>query len=254
MVTVVRTAGPHLIEATIIPAVLFYCLLVGVGLGAAYVGALCWSYGALCIRRLRGLPIPPLLTLGVIGITVRTGVAVLSGSSFVYFAQPVGCTVTMGVVFCGSVVVGRPLVGKLAGEFWPMTPEVAARPGVRALFRRLTLLWAGVHFATAAMTLTLLLSLPMATFVAMKQVTGLAITGIGVTLTICLSLATAKREGLASARVAGRAGRAGRAGLGLVDGRPMALEPVAWRPGLLVLDDFEGVLLPAVAIAVLIRL
>lgn len=200
LLTVARTCGPHLVEATIIPAVLFYACLVGVGLDAAYLAALAWSYSALCCRRLCRRPIPPLLVLGVIGITLRTLLAVLSGSTFIYFLQPVLGTVGMGIAFLVSVAMGRPIVGKLAAEFWPIAPEVASRPPIRALFRRLTVLWAGVHMASAAMTLALLLCLPLATFVALKQVCGLGLTGVGIALTIALSRRTARREGLATSR------------------------------------------------------
>jgi uncharacterized membrane protein len=194
---VVRRCGPHLIEATIIPGILFYgCLLVA-GLGAAYVAAVVWSYGALARRIARRQPIPPILLLAVIGITVRTLVALISGSAFIYFFQPVLATVAMGGVFLISLAVGQPLIGRLAFEFWPMTPEVAARPAVLLLFRRLTLLWAAVNLVTAGLTMTLLLSLPTTTFVAIKQLSGLAVTGAGVFLTISLSLRTARREDLA---------------------------------------------------------
>lgn len=198
-VAVVRRCGPHLIEATIIPALLFYgCLLVA-GLSVAILAAVSWSYGAVGRRMVRRQPVPPILVLAVIGITVRTVVALMSGSSFVYFLQPILGTVAMGGVFLISIGIGRPLIGRLACEFWPLTPEVAARPSVLRLFRRLTLLWAAVNLVTAALTMSLLLWLPLTTFVALKQLSGLAVTGAGVFLTISLSLRTARREDLASA-------------------------------------------------------
>jgi hypothetical protein len=195
--TVARRSGPHLIEATVIPAVLFYCCLIAVGLGAAYLAALGWSYAALGRRLLRHRPVPGILVLGVLGITVRTLVAVISRSSFVYFLQPVLATVAMGCVFLLSVWIGRPLIGRLAGDFWPMTPEVAARPGVLRLFRNLTLLWAAVNLASAALTLSLLLALPIGPFLAAKQASGLGLTAGAVFLTVSLSLRTARSEGLA---------------------------------------------------------
>ena len=195
--TVARRCGPHVIEATVIPAVLFYGCLVAGGLGAAYVAALGWSYAALVHRLLRRRPVPPILVLGIIGITVRTLVAVVSRSSFVYFFQPVLGTVAMGCVFLISLRVGRPLIGRLAGEFWPMTPEVASRPAILRLFRRLTLLWAAVNLASAALTMTLLVSLPLGAFLAVKQLSGFAVTAGAVFLTVSLSLSTARREGLA---------------------------------------------------------
>ena len=195
---VARRSGPHVIEATVIPAVLFYGCFMAAGIGAAYVAALGWSYAALGRRLVRRYPVPPILVLGIIGITVRTLVAVISHSSFIYFFQPILGTVAMGCVFLISVGIGRPLIGRLADEFWPITPEVAARPGVMRLFRRLTLLWAAVNLASAALTMVLLVSLPLGVFLAVKQVSGLAVTAGAVFLTVSLSLRTARREGLGS--------------------------------------------------------
>ncbi|HZN13150.1 MAG TPA: VC0807 family protein [Acidimicrobiales bacterium] len=193
---VTRRSGPRLIEATVIPALLFYGCLVMIGLGAAYVAALLWSYAALARRIVRRLPIPPILVLGVIGITLKTIVAAVSESSFLYFLQPVLATLVLGMVFLISVVVGRPLIGRLAGEFWPIPPDVAIRPPILRLFRNLTLLWAGFNFVSAAVTMAMLVSLPLGTFVAAKQVTGYAMTATTIFVTVTLSLNAARREGL----------------------------------------------------------
>lgn len=192
---IVRRSGPHLIEASLIPTAIFYCSLVWFGLGAAFIAALIWLYGAVVFRLARQRPVPPLLVLGAIGITVRTTISVISGSSFYYFAQPILGSLVMGCVFLVSVVVGRPMVERLALEFWPITPEQLARPAVSRLLRGLTFLWAGVNIATGATTLTLLLVLPLPAYVALKQVVSWAITGTGIALTIELSMRTARREG-----------------------------------------------------------
>ena len=44
-------------------------------------------------------------------------VAVISGSAFVYFFQPMLSTLAMSAVFLVSIAVGRPLIGTLAHEF-----------------------------------------------------------------------------------------------------------------------------------------
>ena len=197
---VVRRSGPHILEASLIPTALFYCCLVLAGLGAAFAAALIWTYAAVLCRLVRHRPVPPLLVLGVVGITVRTTIAVTSGSSFVYFAQPIAGSVIMAGVFLASVVIGRPMVERLALEFWPLTPEMLARPAVIHLLRGLTFLWAGVNLAIGATTLTLLLCVPMATYVAVKQLVSLSISGIGVALTIDRSIHIARREGFVAPR------------------------------------------------------
>jgi Protein of unknown function (DUF3159) len=196
---VIRKGGPKLLEATFIPGVLFYVCLQWGGLGLAYVTAVGWMYGCLARRLLQRNGVPPILLLGVIGITVRTALAVASGSSFVYFAQPILGTVANGAVFLASLAVGRPLIGRLAGDFWPITPEMAQNPRVVSLFRNLTILWAGVSLTTATTSFVLLLYLPLSTFVAVKQVSGLTITVAAITLTIVWSHRTACREGILTA-------------------------------------------------------
>src|SRR5438067_10887949 len=91
-VMVARRSGPHLIEATIVPALLFYAGLLTAGLGAASLAALSWSYAALVGRGVPHQPVPPLLVIAVIGITVLTLVAVVSRSAFVYLFQPALCS------------------------------------------------------------------------------------------------------------------------------------------------------------------
>lgn len=192
---VVRRSGPHLLEASLIPTALFYGCLTIAGLGTAYAAALLWLYASVLVRLLRHRPIPPLLVLGVIGITVRTTVSVASGSSFVYFAQPIASSLVMAGVFLVSIAIGRPMIEKLALEFWPLTPELLALPSVSRLLRGLTYLWAGVNLAIGATTLTLLLCLPLATYVAVKQLASLAITGTGIAITIDRALRIARIEG-----------------------------------------------------------
>ena len=198
---IIRRCWPHVLEATIIPALLFYGCLVFAGLGWAYLAAIVWSFGALARRLVTRSSIPPILVLGLIGLTVKTVVAVLSGSSFLYFFQPILANVAMAIAFLISIAVGRPLIGRLAHEFWEVTPDMAARPAVRRLFRRLTVLWAVANLTIATLTLALLLWLPLAAFVPIKQVSGLALTFGAVFMTISLSLRTARLEGLTASTV-----------------------------------------------------
>lgn len=197
-VAVVKRSAPRIVEASLVPTALFYCALVLIGLGAAYAIALLWLYAAAAARLVRRRPVPPLVVLGVIGITVKTAVSVASGSTFVYFAQPVLGSLVVGCVFLISIAFGRPLVQALALEFWPLTPEMLADPAVVRLLRRLTFLWAGVNFAVGAASLTLLVALPLPLFVAIKQPVAWTITGAGIALTIDRSVRTARRAGFAA--------------------------------------------------------
>lgn len=196
LLAVGRRSLPHLLEATLIPALLFYVSMMTLGTGAAMVIVLGWTYGAVFRRLLWGQRIPGVLLLATIGLTVRTVVGVLSGSAFMYFIQPVATTVVLSGVFLGSVLIGRPLIARLACDFCPMDRAIELRPPVVQLFSGLTLLWAGVHLLNAATTFGLLVSLPLHTFVAIKTGASLAITFAGILFTVSWAIRIARRENL----------------------------------------------------------
>jgi intracellular septation protein A len=184
------------IEATIAPAVLFFVIVTTIGSAVAMAAVLVWGYGAILRRVLRAESIPTVLVLATLGLTVKTLVGLLSGSTFAYFLQPVATTVVLAGVFLGSVLIGRPIIGRLARDFCPLAPEVARRPGVARLFAGLTVLWAGVHLLTATATFGMLVSMSVPMFVAFKTIACLAITVAAIVITISWALRTAHREQL----------------------------------------------------------
>jgi intracellular septation protein A len=134
--------------------------------------------------------------LATLGLTIRTLVGLLSGSVFAYFVQPVATTVVLAGVFLGSVVIGRPVIARLAHDFCPISYEVAKRPEIVRLFVGLTILWAGVHLLTAATTLGMLVSMSVPMFVAFKTVACLGITIAAIVITVTWALRTASRAHL----------------------------------------------------------
>jgi len=178
--TMARHALPHLVEATFIPLILFYAFLWTAGVWGALVAALVWSYTALIRRAVTGKRIPGILVLGTIGITARTIAAFASGSTFIYFLQPSLTTVVIAGAFLLSVPAGRPLAERLAHDFVPLEPEVLGLPGVQRVFIRITLLWAFVNLANAAVSITLLMSQDVGTFVALKTIGGMVLVGAAV--------------------------------------------------------------------------
>jgi intracellular septation protein A len=195
-----RRAFPSLIEATVIPTVLFYVFLVTAGAGSAMVAALLWTYGSVLRRIVGGRSIPGLLVLATAGVTIRTIVGLMSGT-FLYFLQPIATTVALALVFVGSVLFERPMVARMASDFCPLDAEISARPAIVRLFSDLTLLWAGVHVLSAITMYTLLVSLPTSTFVALKTPVSLSITVTAIVFTVARSIRTARDEDLVFAAV-----------------------------------------------------
>jgi hypothetical protein len=195
--TVARRTVPRLVEATLIPALLLSLVVAFADFSLAVAAVLVWTYGAVLRRRWKGLPVSGLLVIATVGVTVRTGVALCSGSALVYFLQPVGTTLAVALMFLVSVVVGRPVVARLAADFFPFSPEVAGLPAVVRLFRDLTVLWSGVQLVKAVATLAMLQTMPVTGFTALRALVTLVLTLAGIALTITWSLRTVRREGLA---------------------------------------------------------
>jgi uncharacterized membrane protein len=171
-----RHATPHVIEATLIPLALFYGGLHLFGLWGALVAALVWSYSSLLRRLVARRRVPGILLLGIIGLTARTALALATGSAFLSFLQPTLGTGLVATVFIGSVVLGRPLALRLAADFVPLPESLLAHDGVRRFFRRISLLWAGVFLANASISLWLLVSQSLSTFLWTRTLVSVALT------------------------------------------------------------------------------
>ena len=172
-----RHALPSLVEASLVPLAVFYGALWLVGVWGGLVAALLWSYTAVARRLVSREPVPGLLVLGAVGLTARTVVAAASGSVFVYFLQPTLTTVVVAGVFLVSVPAGRPLAERLAGDFCPLPDTFMGSPPVRRFFARITVLWAFVQLANAAVSLWLLATQPVATYVVARTATSWLLTG-----------------------------------------------------------------------------
>jgi hypothetical protein len=198
--SVVRHLALSLLVGTIVPTVLFYVCLVAANLWTALIVALVWCYASL-VWRLRGRrPTSVLLWLAVVGLTGKTIVTLLTGSTMVYFLQPAVGDAVVAFAFLVSLATTRPAVARLAGEFYPMTHEVASRPRVQRLFSRLTLLWACITAAKAGATVWLLHSLSLTSFVMAKAVLAPSVAAAGAAVTVVFAVRVARREGLLSVR------------------------------------------------------
>jgi intracellular septation protein A len=184
--------------ACIVPAVLFYVALVTIGITAAVVVALMWTYGAIAWRWATKRPMSGLLILTVSVMTIRTAVTLATGDTFVYFLQPIVSDGLVAAIFLVSLATARPVVARLAADFYPIDVDVARRPRIRRLFWHLTLMWAVVGLAKGGVGLWLLQSQSLVDFVLIKNIAVISLTGAAVVVTVWASLTVARKEGLLS--------------------------------------------------------
>ena len=194
--TILGRIALSLLTACFIPAVLFYVCLATLSVWAALVAALAWCYGASAWRMATRRRRSGLLMLTVAVLTARTAFAFASGDTFVYFLQPAVTDVAVAMVFFASLATARPVVARLAADFYPMSADVAKRPRIQRLFWHLTLLWALVCLSKATVTVSLLVSQSTMTFVVVKSICLLSITTLAVTATVLAAVWVARKEGL----------------------------------------------------------
>jgi len=195
-VTIIRRVSLSLLIACVAPATMFYVCMVLTDVWTAILAALAWTYGAIAWRALTGRRTSGLLVLVAVVMTGRTVVSMVLDSSYLYFLQPIISDGVIATLFLLSLASSRPVVARLAADFYPMDLELAARPRIRRLFWRLTLLWAGLGLLKAGAALWLLQSQPLETFVLLKSVMVVTLTGLTILATITASAAVARKEGL----------------------------------------------------------
>ena len=185
-----------LLVACFIPALLFFVCLATISVWAALIAALAWCYGVSAWRMATKRQRSGLLVLTMAVLTARTALAFAIGNTFLYFVQPAVTDVLVATAFFASLATARPVVARLASDFFPMSAEVAMRPRVRRLFWYLTLLWGMVCLGKASVTVSLLVSQSTMTFVVVKSICLFTITVLAVTATVLAALRVARKEGL----------------------------------------------------------
>jgi uncharacterized membrane protein len=193
--SVARHARPAIIEGTIAPLVVFTMLLHSLGLHPALWGSLLWSYGALARRVIVGRRVPGILVLSAVGVSFKLAMMVFTGSTFLFFFQPVLGTVAMALVFAVSVGIGRPMAARLGADIVPLPEGAWADPSIRRLCRQLSVVWAVALLANAGLTSWMLLNLSVSNFVLFRPIVSLVTTLPAVICSIVAGKALLRRSG-----------------------------------------------------------
>jgi hypothetical protein len=192
---VARTAA-SVATAVVIPAALLSATVVLLNVTAALIVALAWMVGVMGWRWSTGRAVSGLLLLALGILITKTGFALATGNTFVYFVQPVFTDAAVAAVFLGSLWTGVPVVARLASDFYPVDAEIIDRPRVRRLFQRLTLLWGLVILVKGVVTLWLLGTLSTVDFVVVKSSAIITLTVLAAAVTVALSTIVGRQEGL----------------------------------------------------------
>jgi hypothetical protein len=89
------------------------------------------------------------------------------------------------------------MVERLVSDFCPLPTAVLAQPPVRRYFHDATVLWAGVQLVNAGLTVGLLVSQPVHTYVWARSVSSWVITGSAIALSTLWFKQSMRRNGIA---------------------------------------------------------
>ena len=179
-----RRAIPQVVEASIVPAAIMLVLLNVATATVAIGGALAWIVGATLWRVVTRRAVSGLSILSVARLGVRSAIAMLAGSTFVYFVQGSIGGFCLAVAWLVSVAIGRPLARRFAEDFTDLEPHALDHPRVRHVLRRISILMGVVGLAHAALGLWLLVTLTTGTYVVVNAVLSIAIPATALAVSI----------------------------------------------------------------------
>jgi hypothetical protein len=166
--SLLKSVGPRLLRDILGPTLSFYLgwkltgnIIVGVVLGTAFA-VLAWQY-----ERRRGRP-GAIARFVLAIVVVQAIVGLATGSATAYLIQPAALGALNGLVWIGSVIVGRPLAGLFAHEVFPVDAETRASAAFRAVFRHVSLLFGIFFVVMAALQIAVLLIVGVGAFVGVR--------------------------------------------------------------------------------------
>ena len=190
----VLRAVPRLVEGVLAPTAVFLLLLHFFGVSAAIVGGFVWSASVIVVRRALGREIPTLVLIGIGVLFLRTVLALATGSSFLYFLQPTLGTAVAGIVILASAVFGQPLVLRIARDFCPFPSDTMEDAHFRRFFLGISLLWGVSQLLNAAVTLWLLVSQSVGTYVVARTAMSWTLTAAVIAITVAWFMQVARRR------------------------------------------------------------
>lgn len=166
--SLIRSVGPRLLRDILGPPIAFYGgwkltgnVFVGVALGTSFA-VLAYAY-----ERRHGRP-GMIARVVLAFVLLQAIVGIVTDSATAYLVQPAMLGAANGMLWLGSVLLGRPLAGIFAREVFPVDAETRDSHEYHSVFRYVTLLF-GIFFVTiAAVQLAVLLIVGIGAFVATR--------------------------------------------------------------------------------------
>jgi intracellular septation protein A len=162
---------PQFAAEAVLPVLVFYGAwrLEGLAAGIAAGTVVSVVLAAVLVRHRRDVT---LVAVGAAFVVVQGAVGLASHSTTVYLAQPVLLNALWGIACFGSVAIRRPLIGVLAGAWYPFPAWFRAGDAFRREFSVQSVVFGVFYVARAALRLWALLATGVGGFVVVSILTG----------------------------------------------------------------------------------
>ncbi|MEU7989654.1 VC0807 family protein [Streptosporangium canum] len=182
-----RHAAPRVLEGMILPVAVFYAGMVLFGLYGALAVAVAWVYGGIAWRLVKRRPVPGTVMLAAGTITVRAVLAGATGSPVLFFLQPCLGVFCASMGFLCTAKLRRSLAQRVATDLVPLPEHLLEHPRMRRFFVWQSVLWGCAQLLNALLSLWLLLSQPLETYLLVRTAAVAVLLG-GAALISVLSL------------------------------------------------------------------
>ena len=180
--SVLTGSGPRFARDAFGPALSFYVAWKLAGLWAGIAVATVVSVGLWWFERQRDSK-NSLAWISLCVVAVQALVGVIADDARAFFAPQVLAGAAWSIAMLGSVALGKPLAGILAGEIYPFPDEVRASDTFRRIFGRISIVWGVVLGLRAVMRLAML-SFSVEGFLLTSLATGVPITAATLTWSV----------------------------------------------------------------------
>ena len=168
---ILRGGLPGFLREGFLPLGAFYLALRFSGLGAAMAAAALAAVAIYAYERASGRD-GLLVRLSLAFVAVQTLLALVSHSAVVYLATPVLANAVWGLAFVGSVVVGRPLAGALAGAWYPFPRAFRESAEFKRVYGIESIVWGADLLGRSALRLAVLTHGTIGGYVVVAFLTG----------------------------------------------------------------------------------
>ena len=166
------------------------------GRDAGLLAALGAIWITVLIRKFASTPVPGLLMISAVVLTIQTAVVIATGNLLIFLVHFPLANLCLFILFARTARGPNPLCAQLAAEMIALKQPRGCQPGLHRFFQGATKLWAGVFLVLAASLAVLLATQSTSLFLLFSSVATVAVIAAGIGASVLWFWLVLRRLGL----------------------------------------------------------